>query len=93
MYLGRIVEYSDVVTVFHAPKHPYTQALLRSIPKIAIKRDELDPIEGMVPSPYRRPEGCTFHPRCTQAMDVCRTTVPKVTQLGENHTVRCLLYE
>ena len=56
-------------------------------------RDELDPIEGMVPSPYRRPEGCPFHPRCTQAMDACRMTEPQVTQLGENHSVRCLLYE
>ena len=93
MYLGRIVEYSDVRTVFHAPKHPYTRALLRSIPKIAIEREELDPIAGMVPSPYRRPAGCTFHPRCTQAMDVCQTIEPRVTSLGENHTVRCLLYE
>jgi peptide/nickel transport system ATP-binding protein len=93
MYLGRIVEYSDVRTIFHAPKHPYTQALLRSIPKIAFTREELDPIEGMVPSPYRRPAGCTFHPRCTQAMDKCRTIEPQVTSLGENHTVRCLLYE
>jgi oligopeptide/dipeptide ABC transporter ATP-binding protein len=93
MYLGKIVEYSDVNTVFHAPQHPYTQALLRSIPKIAISREELDPIQGMVPSPYRRPGGCTFHPRCTQAMEKCRTIVPRVTSLGENHTVRCLLYE
>jgi peptide/nickel transport system ATP-binding protein len=93
MYLGKIVEYSDVYTVFHGPKHPYAQALLRSIPKIAIAREELDPIEGMVPSPYRRPAGCTFHPRCTQAMDICRTVEPQMTSLGENHTVRCLLYE
>src|SRR5690606_22250538 len=71
MYLGRIVEQSDVDTIFNAPKHPYTQALLRSIPKIASKRQQLDPIEGMVPSPYRRPTGCPFHPRCTQRFDPC----------------------
>jgi ABC-type dipeptide/oligopeptide/nickel transport system ATPase component len=53
MYLGKIVERSDVSTIFNAPKHPYTQALLRSIPKIAMKREELDPIKGMVPNPYR----------------------------------------
>jgi oligopeptide/dipeptide ABC transporter ATP-binding protein len=93
MYLGKIVERSDVDTVFNAPKHPYTQALLRSIPKIAMKREDLDPIKGMVPSPFRRPNGCTFHPRCSKAMEVCRHIVPPVTQLDENHVVRCLLYE
>ncbi len=93
MYLGRIVERSDVDTVFNAPKHPYTQALLRSIPKVAMMREELDPIKGMVPSPYHRPGGCPFHPRCAKAFAACRTIAPSVTQLGENHTVRCLLYE
>ena len=93
MYLGRIVERADVDTVFNQPQHPYTQTLLRSIPKIAMKREELDPIKGMVPSPFRRPAGCTFNPRCPQAMHVCRELVPPVTQLSENHTVRCLLYE
>jgi oligopeptide/dipeptide ABC transporter ATP-binding protein len=93
MYLGRIVEQSDVDTIFNAPKHPYTQALLRSIPKIAAQRKELDPIKGMVPSPYRRPDGCPFHPRCGQALPECRTVVPAITRLGENHVVECLLYE
>jgi oligopeptide/dipeptide ABC transporter ATP-binding protein len=93
MYLGKIVERSDANTVFNAPKHPYTESLLRSIPKIAMKRDELDPIKGMVPSPFRRPNGCTFHPRCPKAMEVCRRVVPSDTQLRENHKVRCLLYE
>ena len=93
MYLGKIVERADVNTIFNAPQHPYTQALLRSIPKIATKREELDPIRGMIPSPYRRPEGCTFHPRCTQAMDKCRRVVPNVTHLNKGHTVRCLLHE
>lgn len=93
MYLGQIVERSDAVTVFNAPKHPYTQALLRSIPKIARKREELDPIKGMVPSPYRRPTGCSFHPRCTQVMAQCRHTAPRTTWLSENHSVSCLLYK
>jgi oligopeptide/dipeptide ABC transporter ATP-binding protein len=93
MYLGKIVEKSDVDTIFNAPQHPYTQALLRSIPKVAMQRDELDPIKGMVPNPYRRPGGCPFHPRCAKAFAECRTIVPSVTQLGENHTVQCLLYE
>jgi peptide/nickel transport system ATP-binding protein len=93
MYLGRIVEQSDVDTIFNEPKHPYTQALLRSIPRITSKRQQLDPIEGMVPSPFRRPTGCTFHPRCTQRFEPCDDVVPNVTHVGENHHVRCLLYE
>jgi len=93
MYLGKIVEKSDVDTIFNSPKHPYTQALLRSIPKISSKREELDPIKGMVPNPYRRPGGCPFHPRCAQAIAACSTIEPAVTQLGDNHAVQCLLYE
>ena len=93
MYLGKIVEQADADTVFNEPKHPYTQSLLRSIPKIAMRREELDPIKGMVPSPFRRPAGCTFNPRCPKAMDVCREVVPSVTHLSPDHTVACLLYE
>jgi oligopeptide/dipeptide ABC transporter ATP-binding protein len=93
MYLGRIVERSDAITIFNAPKHPYTQALLCSIPRIAMKREELIPIKGMVPSPFRRPEGCPFNPRCTQAIAQCKQIVPRTTWLNETHSVRCLLYE
>jgi oligopeptide/dipeptide ABC transporter ATP-binding protein len=93
MYLGKIVENSDVYTIFNEPKHPYTQALLRSIPKIAVTRQELDPIRGMVPNPYLRPGGCPFHPRCAKALPECRTVIPSVTRLDDNHTVQCLLYK
>jgi oligopeptide/dipeptide ABC transporter ATP-binding protein len=93
MYLGKIIEKGDADTIFNAPKHPYTQALLRSIPKIARTREKLDTIKGMVPNPYRRPGGCPFHPRCVKAMPECRTMVPSVTWFGQDHTVRCLLYE
>jgi oligopeptide/dipeptide ABC transporter ATP-binding protein len=93
MYLGRIVERSDVDTIFNEPKHPYTQALLHSIPKIAMKREDLEPIKGMVPSPFRRPPGCHFHPRCAQRFEPCDQIVPVNTRLDENHEVRCLLYE
>ena len=93
MYLGRIVEQSSVDTVFHNPKHPYTKALLESIPRIAAQRKALNPIEGMVPSPYRRPSGCTFHPRCRERFEPCNHIVPQLTQISENHSVRCLLYE
>jgi oligopeptide/dipeptide ABC transporter ATP-binding protein len=93
MYLGKVIEKSDVFTIFNSPAHPYTQALLRSVPKITTTREELDPIKGMVPNPYRRPGGCPFHPRCPKAFAECKTIEPKVTKLGENHTVQCLLYE
>lgn len=92
MYLGRIVEQCNVDTLFNAPKHPYAQALLRSIPSIT-KRQELDPIAGMVPSPFRRPTGCSFHPRCAKRMPHCRSIQPAKTRLSEGHQVECLLYE
>jgi oligopeptide/dipeptide ABC transporter ATP-binding protein len=93
MYLGRVVEQCNADTLFNNPKHPYTQALLRSIPQISARRQELDPISGMVPSPFRRPSGCSFNPRCSQRMAHCSTVEPALTQLGDHHQVRCLLYE
>lgn len=93
MYLGKVAENTDVFTLFNEPKHPYTQALLHSIPKISREREQLDPIQGMVPSPFRRPNGCLFHTRCQKVMDSCRSIEPKLTQTGRDHTVRCLLYE
>jgi oligopeptide/dipeptide ABC transporter ATP-binding protein len=93
MYLGRVVEKSDVNSIFHNPKHPYTKALLESIPRIAAERTVLNPIEGMIPSPFRRPSGCTFHPRCRERMEQCRHIVPSETQIGENHMATCLLHE
>ena len=92
MYLGKVVERADVNTIFNNPKHPYTQALLHSIPKIAMKREELMPIKGMVPSPYRRPSGCTFHPRCSQAMEKCKQVEPAMIAVSPDHSVHCLLY-
>ncbi len=93
MYLGNVVEYSDVRTIFNSPKHPYTQSLLRSIPKVTATREKLEVIAGMVPSPFRRPSGCPFHPRCTKAMPVCAQVEPKTISLSENHQVHCLLYD
>jgi peptide/nickel transport system ATP-binding protein len=94
MYLGKVVECGDADTIFNDPKHPYTQALLRSIPKISATREPLEAIEGMVPSPFRRPQGCAFHPRCAQAIaGVCDTDAPPVVTLGDGQTVRCVLYQ
>src|SRR5260370_38796176 len=69
MYLGRVVEQAPVDEIFHAPRHPYTQGLLRSIPRMRSgSRERLTPIAGSVPHPYDRPSGCPFHPRCPEFM-------------------------
>lgn len=94
MYLGLVVEQSPVDAVFHDPLHPYTKALLRSIPMLGIsKTQKLDPIKGMVPDPYNRPKGCPFHPRCGQRMrGKCEVIEPKLVTMPDGRTVRCLLY-
>jgi peptide/nickel transport system ATP-binding protein len=94
MYLGRVAETADVDSIFHDPRHPYTQALLRSIPKVGRKaRQRLDSIRGMVPDPFNRPNGCVFHPRCASyRRGVCNQEVPQPTEVGPGHEVSCLLF-
>lgn len=95
MYLGKVVERTDVDSAFYDPKHPYTQSLLRSIPTLDGDRNEkLAVIRGSVPSPSHVPPGCPFHPRCPQFMpDVCDQKLPPLYQLGSGQKVRCLLYD
>jgi peptide/nickel transport system ATP-binding protein len=95
MYLGRVVEQAPVDAIFHAPKHPYTRALLRSIPRMrARSRERLTPIAGSVPHPYDRPLGCPFHPRCPDFIaGTCDRQTPGPRVVGERHTVSCFLYE
>jgi oligopeptide/dipeptide ABC transporter ATP-binding protein len=92
MYMGRIVEMADIDQLFYDTKHPYTLALLRSLPVVGYKR-RLEPIGGSVPSPYDLPPHCRFEPRCPRAMPVCRERDPELVDLGDGHRVRCLLYE
>jgi peptide/nickel transport system ATP-binding protein len=94
MYLGRIVEAGPVETIFHAPKHPYTRALLRSIPSVlAEPRARLATIAGSIPHPYARPTGCPFHPRCEDFKPgICDAAAPAATQLAADHETRCFLY-
>jgi peptide/nickel transport system ATP-binding protein len=93
VYLGQVMEQAPVRTLFHDAKHPYTQALLRSVPKLGQKsRKRLDAITGMVPDPTNVPTGCTFHPRCAQAVaGLCDRERPQLTRVGDDHHVRCLL--
>jgi len=95
MYMGKVVERASTVEVFYEPQHPYTRALLKSIPHVGRKsRERLASIKGMVPDPFNLPPGCVFHPRCPEYMPgKCNRLVPTWTQVGENHWVRCLLYE
>jgi peptide/nickel transport system ATP-binding protein len=95
MYLGRVVEEGPVDAIFHNAKHPYTQALLRSIPSIhSTARTELPTIAGSIPHPYNRPAGCPFHPRCPDFMPgVCDKTEPGLTVMGDGQAVSCFLYD
>jgi len=94
MYMGKQVERAKVVDLFYDPKHPYTQALLRSIPKIGKRGERLATIEGMVPDPFHLPTGCVFHPRCPMFMPgKCDRIVPTNKEVAPNHWASCLLYE
>src|SRR5574341_117716 len=95
MYLGLVMEQGPVDAIFHAPKHPYTQALLRSIPSIhATVRTELPTIAGSIPHPYNRPAGCPFHPRCPNFMPgTCDQAEPALRPVADGQAVSCFLTE
>src|SRR5215472_3796024 len=93
MYLGRVMEEGPVDEIFHAPRHPYTRALLRSIPSLyGQTRVPLPVISGALPHPFNRPPGCPFHPRCPQVMPRCSTAVPKLMPVGERQLASCFLH-
>jgi len=93
MYLGRIVEYGTVEVVLSDPKHPYTRALLSAVPQVDPENKRLIiRIEGDLPSPINPPKGCFFHPRCPQAMPVCREEYPEITRISENQQTNCFIY-
>jgi oligopeptide/dipeptide ABC transporter ATP-binding protein len=91
MYLGRIVEVADTAEIFAHPRHPYTRALIDSIPRMrATSVNDPFEVEGEPPSPYDVPQGCRFHPRCALASDICRANDPPLLQVGPAHTSACL---
>jgi peptide/nickel transport system ATP-binding protein len=94
MYLGRVVEEGRVDDIFHNPKHPYTKALLQSIPSIeSTPRVKLPTISGSIPHPFNRPAGCPFHPRCTSFMPgLCDKEVPELRAVARGQKASCLLY-
>ncbi len=93
MYLGRIVEMAETEPLFADPLHPYTKALLSAVPvpKPGAKEERII-LQGEPPSPSNPPAGCTFHPRCRQATEVCNTVAPEWREVEPGHFVACHLY-
>jgi len=93
MYAGKIAETATVLDLFKNPKHPYTKGLLESIPRLENEsKSRLNVIKGMVPDLADFPHGCRFENRCPNAMEICRTSPPLITQVEEKHFVSCYLY-
>jgi len=93
MYVGKIIEYSDVRSVFHNPLHPYTQGLLNSVPVFGRKgKQVLVPIKGMVPTPTDKIVGCSFAPRCPRVTEICHTESPVYQEVEPGHWASCWLY-
>jgi peptide/nickel transport system ATP-binding protein/oligopeptide transport system ATP-binding protein len=94
MYLGRIVEIAERSELFANPRHPYTQALLASVPVADPRKKSLKPlVDGDVPSPINPPSGCAFHTRCRYVIDRCKVETPVLADAGAQHQVACFLNE
>ena len=90
MYASKMVEHASVKELFGNPMHPYTQGLFNSIPTLGqTKEKRLDVIPGTVPNPLFFPPGCKFHPRCSKAIERCKTVEPELTELAKGHDVSC----
>ena len=93
MYAGRMVEAGPIRDIFNAPAHPYTRALLESVPRLTDdSHARLPAIDGQPPDPSAPPPGCAFHPRCPRVIPRCREEAPPVARVGPAHTVRCWLH-
>jgi oligopeptide transport system ATP-binding protein len=94
MYLGKIVEIGDAKTIYDAPKHPYTQALLSAVPvPDPYKKSKRILLSGEVPNPMNPPSGCKFHPRCPHVMDRCKHELPRLVTISTKQAVACYLYQ
>lgn len=91
MYAGKIVEYGDVVSIFKEPLHPYTEKLITAFPSILGPKTELSSIHGTPPDLLHPPPGCRFHPRCSYAMEICKTKEPSLVESGTHQYVACHL--
>ena len=93
MYLGEIIELGKTDEIFFAPEHPYTKALLSSVPQITGNTEEKIVLEGDLPSPADLPAGCKFHTRCPYCMPVCREKIPPQSRITDSHFVKCFLHQ
>ncbi len=91
MYLGRIVELAPTEELFAEPNHPYTQALLREVPRLDARRRRFEPVKGEIPSPLDPPSGCHFHPRCPFAMERCESEQPLLKEIAPGRLSACHL--
>ena len=91
MYAGEKVEEADVFSLFEKPRHPYTSALMKSVPRLGSREKFLSEIAGVVPSPFRKISGCKFAERCPEAMDRCRNESPRLRDIEKGHSVACHL--
>jgi oligopeptide/dipeptide ABC transporter ATP-binding protein len=92
MYAGKLIEHADLATLFKEAKHPYTQALLGSIPRLDLETERLRVIPGVVPQLINPPPGCRFHTRCEYVKEICRKEEPPLIEIKQGHTVACFLY-
>jgi peptide/nickel transport system ATP-binding protein len=88
MYAGNLCEVADIKDLFRSPRHPYTRALLNSVPRLS-QEGALQSIEGSVPNLVSPPSGCRFHPRCPHAMEKCKGVFPEMIEVAKNHQVAC----
>ncbi len=93
MYAGNVMEQAETFELFERTRHPYTQGLLKSIPKLDTKEERLYTIEGVVPNLLHLPKGCNFCNRCDQATEQCFLEKPGLYETGKGHKVRCFRYE
>jgi len=93
IYGGKDVETAPVSEIIGSPKHPYTVGLIECLPDISKTTDRLVSIPGTIPSPVELPRGCSFHPRCPKAMEICSQQEPPQTTISEGHKVNCHLYQ
>lgn len=91
MYAGMVMEVAQTEDLFSKPAHPYTQGLMKAMPRMNSGGERLNSIEGVVPHITEMPKGCHFHPRCPYATELCRQSCPPMTDLGNGHQVRCHL--
>jgi oligopeptide/dipeptide ABC transporter ATP-binding protein len=91
MYLGRVVESAPAEDIFKRANHPYTQALLRQVPRLDTRKTQFKPIVGEIPSPLSPPTGCHFHPRCPHAMPRCKEQAPALREIAPGHRSACHL--